>query len=255
MKQLRNINKETKRLADEIITFYISELTLAEINNLLRILELENKELLPQDQSTLSTLRTTATKQIEQIFNWIREYLVFAVASELKHQYCLPKKGSVEIPKVEYPKELRHVSKVGKFLMLSTEAQIQSFLIKAATRFRQKGWSSSYGGRKWATIAQIAGEMWVANDLNSKCLLIDRTFQIEHNGGMIFDKRPSKIRSDEYEDKRILNIKRKSRDIETLLKNLKRRATGKETKILITRFVETLIKLKQSKLKPVLGGD
>lgn len=255
MQKKRNVNKKIKRLSNEIITFYVAELTLSGIENLSRNLRLENKELTLQDQTKLVALRTKTTRTIQKIFSWIREYLVYAIDSELENQGGLPEKNFVAFPRLKYPKQYNSADKVDKFLMYATETEIRSYLKKAATRFNQKGWSVGFGGKKWAVIAKIALEMWSTDDLNRKCLLIDRTFQIEHNGGMIFDKRSSRVVPNEDQDKKILNIKRRSRDIDILLLNLMCRAINQETKNLIAKLVGSLKALEQCKKKNSLDGD
>ncbi|MBI3633760.1 MAG: hypothetical protein HY226_05735 [Candidatus Vogelbacteria bacterium] len=255
MQEKRNVNKKTKRLSDEIITFYITELTLSGTENLTTCLKLDGKELSSQDQVKLTCLRVKASRTINHIFKWVREYLVYAVYSELENQDTLPENHYVEFPKLNYPKGSNAIDKVDKFLMYATEAEVCAYLKRAAIRFNQKGWSVGFGGKKWAVIAKIASEMWSTNLLKQKCLLIDRTFQIEHNGGMIFDKRPSKVMPDEDKDKEILNIKKRACDIDTLLRRLKTKATSNETKKLISKLVETLKSLENGKRKNSLGGD
>ncbi|MBI3632100.1 MAG: hypothetical protein HY225_01495 [Candidatus Vogelbacteria bacterium] len=255
MKKKRDINKKSKKLSNEIITFYVAELTLAGIGNLTKKLELSGKELTTHDQATLNTLQTKTIRKIDQVFKWIREYLIYAVASELENQNSRPSKSYVKFPQFKYPKRCGAVDEVDKFLMYATEAEIRAYLKKATTRFNQKGWSAGFGGKKWGVIAKIALDMWSTDSIGDKCLLVDRTFQIEHNGGMIFDKRISRIVPDESNDKKVLNLKRRSKNIDNLLTEFQKRATNQETKALITKLVETLKTLEQSKKKDSLRGD
>lgn len=52
--------------------------------------------------------------------------------------------------------------------------------------FGSMGWSKSYGGRKWAAIAD-AGYRFFSGELNMK-LFVDCCFNLQHNCGQIFNK-------------------------------------------------------------------
>lgn len=62
----------------------------------------------------------------------------------------------------------------------------RQFFEAAATIFRKGDWSSSYGGVKWAAIAE-AGIMYVEGGTNDT-VFVDYVFDLRHNTGAIFDK-------------------------------------------------------------------
>ena len=251
----RRINHKQRNLSNEITKFYISELVVAKTKNLEESLAREDKELRIIDQIILASIKRRAAEQIIQISGWIREYLVYAIDSELDNQGQLRKKEYVELIDFTCPDESKDTERQDLFLMYASERQIIDYLNKAVFRFEQRGWSVGFGGNKWAEIARIAKELWRSRSVSDMCIWVDRSFQAQHNGGMIFDKRSDLIISNEDFDTKTLDIKRNCTDIDHLATKLNKRSNDKETKWIIRKLTTMLKKIERCKKRNALGGD
>ncbi|KKR56315.1 MAG: hypothetical protein UT94_C0042G0001, partial [Candidatus Uhrbacteria bacterium GW2011_GWF2_40_263] len=149
-----------------------------------------------------------------RIAHWMKQYVVFAVVSELRHQieheYALGRETSVELPCLELTDEEQHYQEkyshpVDQFLSLATPTEIRRFLFQAEQRFLQRGWSACYGGKAWAMISRISADVW-KEDM-PLTIQIDRIFDLQHNTGCIFDKRPDQVKEDENGIKEFLDFK------------------------------------------------
>ena len=64
-------------------------------------------------------------------------------------------------------------------------AQIE-FVRLCSEVFKKRNWSSSYGGAKWAAIADALVDF--LSGVTNPVLFIDRVFDLRHNGNSLFDK-------------------------------------------------------------------
>ncbi len=102
-----------------------------------------------------------------------------------------------------------------------TPSRIVPFVQSAVNVFSSKGWSSGYGGRRWARICKTLLD-YLTGKL-SRVVFIDRVFDLRHNGGELFDKHPM-VSSNTYEEqlREQLRIKRKAENLKGLFERLNR---------------------------------
>ena len=251
----RIINTGRKKLSNEIIKFYISELVLAKAKILEDSMREKEQEFSIPDQIVFASLRESASREITGIFQWIREYLVYAIDSEVGLQAETSKKKNLELTSFRCPDEDHGTEYQDLFLIYASQKEIVNYLAKAITRFKQKGWSAGFGGEKWPQIATIAKEMWETETIAEMCVLVDRAFQAEHNGGMTFDKRGDLIFSQENFDKKTLDINRDCTDTAKLLSQFRKRATTIKTKTFIKKLISMLRVVESCKKKSALRGE
>ena len=269
-RQERDINKETKIVADELIKFYLFESINADIIQLRHNLEHHcvNKhdelpiaqELSRTKEMELAILEAEISVAVKSMHQWIKEYLVVAVNSELKHQ-----KDKITDSKIyedailpTMPNRLGHPS-IENFIELATPEEIRQYLYEAETRFRHYKWGDDYGGRSWADIALVGYEMWQENvPLKDKTVNLDHVFDLQHNTGMIFDKWPKLIK-DKATDKKILDIKYKAKDFKELTDNLLAFTGISSNAVALIGGARNMIKkiesIKDSPKREKLGGD
>jgi hypothetical protein len=166
----------------ELMEFYINEWTNIELEIFLR--EQENigakKEFCFSDKIRLGDIKRTMDEKVDKIFNWMQVYIIKAVYSEMIH--------SPTIIKLE-----RTIKNIDDFIQTATVEELKKFLLQAAIDLDYY-LSGEYGGSKWVKIVQVAMETLEKDlTLNRKKVLIDRTFQLEHNNGNVFEKVPKNI--------------------------------------------------------------
>lgn len=71
--------------------------------------------------------------------------------------------------------------------------------------FSRPGWRSSYGGKKWANIAEAGEFFW--NGTVGAAVFVDRVFDLQHNGGRVFNKHPM-VKGADYIITNQLDLKR-----------------------------------------------
>ena len=139
-----------------------------------------------------------------RIAHWMKNYAVFAVAKELRHQVdqlpLISKDSQVNLPGLDLTEEQRAYQQqfshpVDQFLSLATPTEIRRFLFQAEQRFLQIGWRSSYGGEAWAQICRVLADIWKED--SPLAIQIDRIFDLQHNSGCIFDKRPERVKEND----------------------------------------------------------
>lgn len=206
-RETREYDRTEKVVIDEIAEFYVNDLILKEAKNIQDRLITANIEF-PRavDRAELYWLINRLQGQTEKTFDWMKEYIVKAVASELKHQTKIQDgcENDVLIPNTER----------------STDEQIRIFLLSARNRF--ENWTltySGYGGKAWAEIADHAIKMW--NDEVADSVAVDHVFDLEHNSGMIFDKDQDWIKPNHTNDEKLLDWKRSSVGLDNLIIGVK----------------------------------
>lgn len=101
----------------------------------------------------------------------------------------------------------------------STAEQIE-FLNLAVEAFELPVWGPSVGGPKWAQIARAALG-FLTGDLTHS-VFVDHAFDLQHNGGRVFDKRRQMITADEGSVRRQLDTKKRTTNISELFVGLAR---------------------------------
>lgn len=166
-------------------------------------------------------IKREATKLHAQITQLIAElfatYLLIAVGGELR--YTTHKKynndaiqGEIEqlnAHGIEHGPERREIQLrvIKKLSALSTKHQAE-FLKTAVKVFSADGWSGSFGGQKWAVIADTL--LQYLQSSIPMALFVDRVFDLRHNSDRLFDKHPFvRDLTDESYLQAQLNAKRK----------------------------------------------
>src|SRR3989338_3076709 len=169
------------------------------------IKKLDEFRLAEGPQNELDRLKETLLEERRAIYGWIREYIVHADWSELKHQEGL--KGGRDVnPILERGPsgEGQTGYDITAFVRLATPEEIRHYLRGAVGRFNTSGWDSRCGGPKWALIASAGLKMWEEGEWRFD--LVDHVFDLRHNTGPIFDKHDALIRQGEHE-KALLDLK------------------------------------------------
>lgn len=138
------------------------------------------------------TLRSRVHTETAEIFAC---YLLIAVAGETRHASGqsngsgkaterLQKEFEFTFGGERYDRQMwAHKNLAGRPL----SAQVEFFHL-CADVFDLRDWSSSYGGSRWGTIARaplgfLSGEL-------GHSVFVDHAFDLQHNGGRMFDKHP-----------------------------------------------------------------
>ena len=69
-----------------------------------------------------------------------------------------------------------------------TKISTSKFMTMAADAFKNLNWSSSYGGKPWAMIAEGWLKLDRAKNYNDKVIAIDHAYDLQHNTGTVFNK-------------------------------------------------------------------
>ena len=207
--------------------------------------------------------RHTANREHQKLFEWLRCYCVYAVASELKHQHDVLNLGQqsfdhkrpfgsiqtgpyryVLLPRIALAQDVEDRPSfnqddehyIDHFLTFATEEEIKEYLFRARQRFADEGWSHFYGGEAWEQIARSTLRTWQQSDW-PRDVLIDHIFDLEHNTGMIFDKRPDRVQAKNNSMKAFQDFKAREHSLEEWIEQVK---DSTESTKLADRLVERL---------------
>ncbi len=162
-----------------------------------------NIDLLPH------SLTSRITDKINTLYEKIKEYIVIAVSSELRHSNDF---------------ESRMFGKYGNILYkFGTPEDIRVFFERAKFDFPKKSNypGDYYGGPSWATIADFGAQFWADSaqtDLSTKITLLNLAVSLQHNSGYFFDK-DDRIKIENQELTKLLDFEaRGERTFESFLK-------------------------------------
>ncbi len=130
-------------------------------------------------------IRMKINEETTKLFRWMRQYLIRAVHSESSHKSPMPD--------LLINEQRRRADNIDDFIKQAGEEDIRSYLYIVSRWFnnQETPWETGYGGPVWNRIAILVNEMWIEGadrDPAAMSIIIDRAFQIEHHGGMVFDK-------------------------------------------------------------------
>ncbi|HYD93013.1 MAG TPA: hypothetical protein VEB18_00975 [Candidatus Paceibacterota bacterium] len=211
-------NEEKRTIMHELPLLYAYSLALATIEGVRQqqkngIITLESEQLL-----LLARMEERVRNFVNDLYKFVRSYLVLAVLSEVQFAWR-SNRGDGETPRVmgfTYSSSYLRQDIVEE-LIPDTEAAM-SMLAAARFVFTTPGaYSSGYGGKPWAQIADLAYDMFAAPDktpLAEKIHLLDRAAQLEHNGGSVFDKDSYRV-SQGYGLQALLDLKRNTPHLTT----------------------------------------
>lgn len=117
---------------------------------------------------------------ISSLFKKIREYILYAVSSEIRHS-----KSKRGIARFGSRNEMLYRAGTAEDIRIYFEKAEENFLVE--DNFH----SASYGGKSWATIAEFGRRIWeddVYDDLHLQTYLLNIVVSIQHNSGYFFDK-------------------------------------------------------------------
>jgi hypothetical protein len=125
-------------------------------------------------------------RYVQQLALMMRDYLIMGCYGEARH---ISKMDGIAWDKYEshwnkYP--FKHSEKRCVPVTTMVDYRPQEVLEHLAEMFRMPGWSSSYGGLKWAKIADTALLYW-NKDLPVEAW-VDHCVDLTHNGGCAFNK-------------------------------------------------------------------
>ncbi len=145
-------------------------------------------------------------------------YLVHAVARELRHVYHDRVSGVLGRAFEELVKCGLHRGRITddskEHFVLSNIGDPSALLKCAVYIFRTFHWDSCYGGERWAVIAETG--LWFLKEKISHTVFVDRVFDLEHNGGRVFNKHQM-MRAHNAEVEDLLNIKKRARTASELM--------------------------------------
>ncbi len=149
-----------------------------------------NIDLLPH------SLTSKITDKINTLYEKIKEYIVIAVSSELRHSRDF---------------DNRMFGNHGNFLYkFGTPEDIRVFFERAKANFpiASKYADEYFGGQSWATIADFGAQFWAdsaQNDLGTKITLLNLAVSLQHNSGYFFDK-DSRVSLENRELRKLLDF-------------------------------------------------
>ncbi len=142
------------------------------------------------------SLTSRITDKINTLYEKIKEYIVIAVSSELRHSGGF---GS------------RMFGNHGNYLYkFGTPEDIRIFFERAKIDFpKEPNYpNTGFGGPSWATIADFGAQFWAdsaQNDLNTKITLLNLAVSLQHNTGYFFDK-DNRIKIENLDLKKLLDF-------------------------------------------------
>lgn len=226
---MRTVDLKSHDLLSSLIHFYVRLSLINRIEKLKKIIgdDLVREKFTPRFYYKLNNLeemlKTKLTEGNKSMQQWVREFLVYAVATELSLQRQL---RDLEHD-VRYRGQgafLRYSwEEIKYFIATSTPEEIRNYLYQAQVRFYgQEGaegkWQKGFGGAKWADIAKTAEILWQDLDSDQIVIWLDHAFDLQHNGGTVFSKSPLSIRNVySYVTLSFLDLKAKSSRTEELL--------------------------------------
>lgn len=183
-------------------------------------------------RAMISSIKGLQNLQIRKLSEFLREYLIKAVNSELQDQeFAILEK--LDPKSVDYYNQRRSISElylppdVDIFSNGSLE-EISVFLMRAKSRLDLGPWQDEFGGvfggKKWGDISLVAVELWRSvfegRKIGEVGFLIDRIMDLRHNHGVIFDKDPGLVRVESSEEDllgKLLDFKLKNSSFEAHL--------------------------------------
>ena len=157
-----------------------------------------------KDRIAFEDLKRQIEKRKDDLVLWLKSYIISAVASELEHQ---PDNLGLKLPRID----------TESFFVTATQEEILNFFDSASTVFVTSGWRTDYGGSSWSRVARAGYALWASKgDLSP---IVDYIFDLQHNTGVIFDKRPDEVLQNKGNLKTILDMKREH-DIPDILPDL-----------------------------------
>lgn len=188
----RKLDTERKALFDEISEFYLIEALKMELA------EAEKTRLSPAARDASAGLKEAFEQRETQMFNWIREYILYAVSGELEHQEDTRGEfhpaGHSDLFLSGQPSPDADIE---TFMKLATEEEIRLYLERARQIFSPEEWpvkrggEFEIGGKVWSTIADLGYKMWKPGVADPR--LLDLAFRLKHNNNLAFDKRPDLV--------------------------------------------------------------
>lgn len=279
----RPIDRTRRVVALEIGKFYIREGLVRQIEDMERELTQGRVDPISREwhpptelplpvQQLMREVRRGLEAQMHATYLWMREYLVTAVYSELGEQHRLGDRDhDLELPSLHQGTDHPSGHPVDGFLTVATEEEVRLYLLQASARFQRAGWPGDWGGKRWAQIADTCRAMWQnQSSPRQEMRFIDLVFDLEHNTGMVFNKRQDRIsrsiNRDEYAkfttDQLLLQDKRDSPDLESLIQHFDyffRYGEGKdawdhfrEERAFYQRAID---RIQRAPRRPRLGGD
>jgi len=198
---------------EEVAQFYIDDVCLSSLQTVstspdaFSLMEF-------RDRVTYERLNDQIEHRTQQMYTWMKWYLLRALSSELSHQQSDALNAATP-------------SDPDRFAATASREQILDFFATAAGRFKNNDWGKGYGGTQWARIAETAYAVFATK--RPSRVLIDRVFDLEHNTGAIFDKAPERIKLDKTILKSTLEAKARASLPEDLLKTLEDQHLVSET--------------------------
>ncbi len=245
-REAREVDLGNHEVADEMTRFYVYQLISSHLPAKRLNYEAWGIKLPHRDRVALNDITRQAEPFNEELYKWMKDYGVFAVVSELSHQAdVFPRQEWLELPQMEVPEwdiAVKDRANVDVFLKYATKQEIGEFLHQASLVFRKRGWYTSFGGEPWAKIAEVVAEAW--QEKYPEEVVCDRIFDLEHNSGMIFDKRPDRIRAENSELQKILDFKFKAKgDVDEWLEEIPKMEISDQTTRHLTNSLKTFKRL------------
>jgi hypothetical protein len=121
-------------------------------------------------------LADLSAQYTEKLALAMRDYLTFACFGEARHA---PAECEA------YLRVLHHASSRREAAVVAVRYDWRTILEETESLFGDYQWSAGYGGRRWATIAQVGQLFGKVPDE----VFVDHTVDLTHNGGLAFDKK------------------------------------------------------------------
>lgn len=220
-RQERPIIDEKRFITDEIARFYINNLLAHNLSALNEKARRTTREVSFRTKMDIFSLEQQIDKEEQLLFEWMKQYLIIAVISEMSNQSGHTGLGEfIKTPVSETGDRYfdRH-----EVLRKGTDQEIREFLFQTVERFYSVDWEEGYGGYSWSRISKVAYEFWKPQSEFPRSALIDQVFDLQHNSGMVFDKDSEMaVQSKQgYTELQMLTEKSDATDIDSLLQNLK----------------------------------
>jgi hypothetical protein len=103
-------------------------------------------------------------------------------------------------------------------------SEVAEFMDLATTAFNALAWDQGYGGPKWGEIARTVRDYLRGTTTNT--VFVDHVFDLEHNGGHLFDKHNMMDRTHEALLRRLLMVKKMATGVRDLYRRLAKEHTG-----------------------------
>jgi pyruvate,orthophosphate dikinase len=176
-------------------------------------------------QRDVSLLRVNIHREVAESFAL---YLLIATIGEARHYRSHTKGGADLTMEVifrhirlydDQSREATHDLAVQIFKE-KTSQFIADFMADVVRLFTNGDWARGYGGASWARIAQALVDFLTG--ALSPTVFVDHVFDLQHNGGCLFDKNPMFVRASDEDDLKLqLDIKKSSTCITELFRKLR----------------------------------